>query len=357
MKKIVSIVLVLCMIFSVFSVLEYRNVKAEEVKVVRSGNYEYQVLDQSKKYASLRKVYNYGEEVIIPPVIDGYQIIAIGISDQRWLTTGVYGTDYNKACIFSEDDSIVKKLVIPEGVSIIYEYAFNNMNSLNQLQLPDSLMRIKEFNFGNATSLKKLTLPDGLNVGEYCFSNLNLDELTLKGSLSGYDEDDSSMSGSVKKVIIKGDTNWNPTLSWGTTMKQIILDENVEKFSLYEGSFNEMVLKNPNTIVNLQSEVIDNGIISCNIDNIKCKKNNKKSFKYSWKPLKIQKHESNMLEKKYVLSRKNANGKYKPFKTTIKTSIVLNKKTKIKVKACYTLSYEYEHKRENQNNKKIVETK
>ena len=95
-------------------------------KSIRSGNYEYCVLDENNKTASLTRVYDYTDEVILPATIDDYKIVSIGVNSDDKYSQGLYS-------IVDKEDTSIKKLIIPEGVTTIEASAFYKMNNLETL--------------------------------------------------------------------------------------------------------------------------------------------------------------------------------------------------------------------------------
>lgn len=330
MKKIVLKVLAVCFLCGIFFMTGRENIKANEAETIRSGDYEYQILNFENKYAALRKVYNYGPEVTIPDTIDGYNIIQIGASREPigYIGDNMIGIDFTKAAIFSEKDNIVKKLVIPEGVTVIKQFAFYEMNSLEELSLPKTLRNIWPHNFKNSTLLKKIEFPAGIRVGERCFENVVFDEMILKGNFSGYDDDSfGCMKGKAEKVTINAD---NTVVDFGDTpINKFVIGKKVKNIELGSGSCENIVLNNPKTKLKFFSadESVVNKISAVITKNIKCKKNSA-GYVYSWKPVKIKGKKSTV---RYTLSYKNSSGMFRKFKVQKKTSVKLSKRRKLRI--------------------------
>ena len=72
MKKIVSIIMLTALLFT--SITNGTTSKAiSQYKRITSGNYEYAVLDEANKTATVLKI-KPTKEVVIPKIIDGYSI-------------------------------------------------------------------------------------------------------------------------------------------------------------------------------------------------------------------------------------------------------------------------------------------
>ena len=77
MKKMVSIIMLTALLFT--SITNGTTSKAiSQYKRITSGNYEYAVLDEANKTATVLKI-KPTKEVVIPKIIDGYFIVQIGI--------------------------------------------------------------------------------------------------------------------------------------------------------------------------------------------------------------------------------------------------------------------------------------
>lgn len=78
MKKMVSIIMLTALLFT--SITNGTTSKAiSQYKRITSGNYEYAVLDEANKTATVLKI-KPTKEVVIPKIIDGYFIVQIGMN-------------------------------------------------------------------------------------------------------------------------------------------------------------------------------------------------------------------------------------------------------------------------------------
>lgn len=156
MKKMVSIIMLTALLFT--SITNGTTSKAiSQYKRITSGNYEYAVLDEANKTATVLKI-KPTKEVVIPKIIDGYSIVQIGIcwneydyyfneENEYHFTDSEYAEFKNSRHVFSTDSKSVEKITIPEGVKKIGEFAFANTPNLKQLNLPKSLKYIYAENF------------------------------------------------------------------------------------------------------------------------------------------------------------------------------------------------------------------
>lgn len=82
---------------------------------------------------------------------------------------------------------VIKQVVIEEGVTSVYNYAFSGCSSLTSVSLPDSLTEICDFAFENCSSLESIVIPEGVTYLEWhTFGwRSNLKNVTLPVSLTG----------------------------------------------------------------------------------------------------------------------------------------------------------------------------
>lgn len=293
--------------------------------IVKSGDYGYEVTSETAKTAALRKVYSYTSEVVIPSTIDGYSIVQIGTYNTPYINSdNSVWLDYDNAAVFAEKDNIVKKLTIPEGVTTICEYAFNEMNSLSKLILPKTLKDIEGYNFMNSAYLKKIKISGNMSVGDRVFDNVAFDEIILNGSL--FTGEEEAMYGSAKTVRVNSD---KAHVSLGSMkVDEVIIGNKVKEIRLANIRCNNIVLKNPGSKVNIEPDLIETKKLTTVITkNIKCKKDSKK-YIYSWKPLKIKGQKCTV---NYTVKGRKNNGKFQKIKTLKKNSIKLDKKKQLKI--------------------------
>ena len=111
--------------------------------------------------ATITEYNGQGGEIIVPAVIDNYQVTAIGSS------------------AFA-DRSDITSVIISEGIEEIGTAAFSNCPNLAQVALPSSLIRIGGKAFYECTSLTAINLPDNLKaIGSEAFFNCKLTQALL----------------------------------------------------------------------------------------------------------------------------------------------------------------------------------
>ncbi len=117
--------------------------EAEEAREVRSGDYSYTLNRDST--ATITQYSGDAEEVIVPGMLDGHPVTAVG--DEAFMDLG-----------------ILRSIVLPEGLLSIGDWAFSGCYSLVSVTLPQGLKSIGKLAFSLCESLDSLSLPDSLEA-------------------------------------------------------------------------------------------------------------------------------------------------------------------------------------------------
>lgn len=88
---------------------------------------------------------------------------------------------YNIKQWYRGENSNVKKVIIPKGVTHINSYAFTAMSSLEEVVLPDTLTTIGVGAFMQCTKLKKINLENVKFINEKAFYGCGLQQVDLSG--------------------------------------------------------------------------------------------------------------------------------------------------------------------------------
>ena len=157
-KKILSILMCLCLIISTLTV-SMVSVGADELT---SGDFEYEVLDDGT--VEIVDYTGSATTLEIPAEIDGKAVTSIG---------GF--AFYNCTSLTS--------ITIPDSVTSIGDEAFEGCESLTSVTIGNSVTSIGEGAFYHCTSLTSVTIPDSVtSIGDYAFSDctsltsINVDE-------------------------------------------------------------------------------------------------------------------------------------------------------------------------------------
>ena len=160
MKKLISFVLVICMIATMITAVPITANAA-----YTEGIYKYTVSDGK---ATITRCDTYASGSInIPATIGGYPVTSIG-DDAFWLCT------------------TITEIIIPNSVRYIGEHAFSNCHSLIEITIPNSVTSIEYAAFAGCYKLKNLTIPNSVtSIGEGVFSNCeSLTSITIPNSVT-----------------------------------------------------------------------------------------------------------------------------------------------------------------------------
>ena len=88
---------------------------------------------------------------------------------------------YNKLHILDENGNEVTNLVVPDGVTSIGKYAFENCSALTSIVIPDGVTSIGEGVFYNCIALTSISIPDSVtSIGVGAFQGCSsLESITL----------------------------------------------------------------------------------------------------------------------------------------------------------------------------------
>lgn len=107
------------------------------------------------------------DEVNIPVTADGYVVTAVDASAFR-------------------SNAKLKKIVLPETVSVIGEHAFDGCTALREITIPSMVKSVADFTFFQCTNLKSVRFEgnDVVAIGEYAFAGCSeLREIKLPNSI------------------------------------------------------------------------------------------------------------------------------------------------------------------------------
>ena len=144
-------------------------------------------------------------EVEIPSAIGGYNTVSIGVNAFK-------------------DNTSIKKVIIPEGVTEIQPNAFSGCTNLETVVLPDTLNFIYQNAFRDCPKLKDVTLPDGVvyvGFAAYCGSGTG----TFRGSAAEYDSQAFAESGFDTILLAPGTDISGDYMFSGAALSEIQLPD------------------------------------------------------------------------------------------------------------------------------------
>ena len=102
----------------------------------------------------------------------------------------------------------LKRVVIPETVIEIIDYAFNGCTKLENISLPNSLIKIGKYAFKDCIMLEELDIPDSVaNIYEYAFDGCGLSEIRLPRNLTQLLWNTFQNCEQLQKVILNDSLN------------------------------------------------------------------------------------------------------------------------------------------------------
>ncbi len=134
--------------------------------------------------ASLIKYYGNKLDLIVPSSINGYIITNIG----------------KKAFYFGN----FNKIILPDTITNIEEYAFHHCEKLIYVELPNNLATIKQGLFADCISIKTINLPDSVKTiesGAFVFCN-SLVDIKLSNNITSIGTSAFNSCKSLKEVTI-----------------------------------------------------------------------------------------------------------------------------------------------------------
>lgn len=126
----------------------------------------------------------------------------------------------------------IESVVIPEGVTVIYDEAFYLCKNLKKVTLPSTLDIIRSWAFANCESLEKVAIPDGILIIESrAFSDcVKLSSLTLGKELERIEENAFMNCTSLKSVTIPGKVIYfgNAAFAGCSSLESVTLKKGVD---------------------------------------------------------------------------------------------------------------------------------
>ncbi len=350
MKKLISLLLVITMLFSIalFSVNAYTIIESPyESYTYKDVRFSYEITDDG--YAIIRR-FGSANVVEFPSEINGYTVKYIGedlfehYQDDGDTPTTIIIPDtvthiYDEAfCYFPETDhgfppttSDLKTVKLSKNLEYIGEDAFHNNKYLENIEIPEGVTYIGDGAFSGCEKID-ITIPKSiLYIGRSAFSNCDsLTKVTIPGTIWGLERGAFFSCDSLKKVVIEEGVQLIPYRAFEScvslkkvkipnsvwivenkafynckSLKTIIIDEELKT---RKDSFGYYVNKKGIEKINkkLKVKVIENSGYRSSISNKYIRNANKQHYKstfvlskgYSFSPLKSEVGITTKLKKK-----------------------------------------------------------
>lgn len=324
----------------------------EGPKIITSGDYDY-ILHGLGQWSTVQlvKIRNYGEKLVIPKKIDGYNVSQVG-------TAGESVYDENglllpeKSCVIVADDTIVKELIIPDGVTLFTASFYtmrtlekisyeDNPDLLNQLKIPKGIV-LWDNNFYHCDNLEMVEIPKGSFINYGCFANTTINKMILHGSVSELQTIDDNRTGNniyINTLKIVGNEKTVSLSQQNFDVNKVEVGKNIKSLYINKGLFDNICLKGDKTEVDIDNYISTVGKVTRDITSFKTKKLKKNICKYSWSKINVILTDppvnGNELDINYNVSHKVKNGRYKTLKRIKNNYIKLKNSEKIKVQASY----------------------
>lgn len=153
--------------------------------------------------------------------------------------------------VYSDEDTEITDLVIPEGVTSIGSYAFVkcegiksvkfpstltaigshafDQSGLESVAIPESITEIEEYTFSNCANLKSVTIPEGVTkIGFSAFAKCGIESLTLPSTVSEMSQSFYQCEQLSSLTISEGVTKLNGSFYSCHALKEVHIPSTVQ---------------------------------------------------------------------------------------------------------------------------------
>ena len=168
MKKVLSVLLMLAMIFSLIPMGTF----TLTANALTEGYYIYTVTDSKATITDVDE--SLSGDVIIPSTLGGYPVTSIGTWAFAWCENLTSITIPDGVTSIGESMfyccSKLESITIPNGVTSIGRDAFEGCTSITSIVIPDGVTTISEYAFFDCQAMTSITLSDSItSIGNYAF--------------------------------------------------------------------------------------------------------------------------------------------------------------------------------------------
>ena len=112
--------------------------------------------------------------------------------------------------LYSDENTVIKDLVIPNSVTSIGNYAFSGCSGLTSVTIPNSVTSIGKNAFRRCSGLTSVTIPNSVtSIGEAAFFGCTgLTSITIPNSVTSIGDGAFYNCSGLKKVIVKDIAAW-----------------------------------------------------------------------------------------------------------------------------------------------------
>ena len=263
MKKIISVLLTLVLVVSIFTTTAFG---------ATSGDFTYTILSETEKTCKVTAYNGSAKDVVIPDKLGGYKVTSIEIltfymnkalsvqlpatvsslngqafnemnstvnsitvAEDSPYYTSVDGVLYNKdktSLVCYPAGKSDETYTVLEGVELIEYYSFTSSLNLKEIILPKSLKTIEDWAFNNCKALTKINLPDGLvSIGASAFRTCRaLEEVSVPDSVTFIDVAAFYDCSGMKTITLSNNTEtiYGATFSGCSSLKKITIPQSVK---------------------------------------------------------------------------------------------------------------------------------
>ncbi len=202
-KKILSCMLVISLVLSLFSGIDITSITANAVEIHRWGDYEYFISHDNT--VVLTSYLGKSFEVTVPSEIDGIPVTKIN----NYCFSSIAYTDSSFTDTRNHPNirttKRITKVTIPSSVKTIGDCAFYEAELLVDITFSEGLEEIGKHAFARCYDLKEVKLPDSLkNFTLYAFEETSIEEIVLGPNVKNPEMRDFQKS-SIKRLVFNAD--------------------------------------------------------------------------------------------------------------------------------------------------------
>jgi len=155
-----------------------------------AGTIWYYDLEDEGTTAVIRSSTNATGAVTIPNVVNGIPVKSIGPYDAY--SPPIFGFN-----------SSVTSVIVPEGITLIGNYAFQYCSSLTNIIIPSTVTILGGYSFSSCTGLTNIVIPPSVkNIGSYAFSTTGIRSFVIPGSVTNIGNFAFSFNFNLTNIII-----------------------------------------------------------------------------------------------------------------------------------------------------------